>query len=1698
MSTTGQDAQHAARVEMAQRRAEENRRADLEARGLADEYDSWRESLPDTRMSDQEVYETFLNAHAVEDASRSGRVSVATGGEEDILRADIPIPGPDGEEARPDEAGEVSQDGDDDPTALKLVPGMWTPPKESTALNYEPPSTHAMTLTPEWVREAKALYIYSDRPEIKDERSGKTIVEPSDEDIANWARNQISMFNWNVAITMAEATKIMTSGDQKRALNYLNLINMYDHSDGGGREFGMALLGIATDPTTYFGLGVGKLAAMGAARATAKQGLKKAAEFAIIGGTTGLTEGAALAGGFDLTVQNIEQEAGAREDIDKSRVGTATAMGAGLGLTLGGGGGRLVGRYMDNLAIAAKENAERLRGLALEEERRVAENIKPNQLIELLQKSTEEDATKGQQDFAIGVARRYLGGDEPLPRNKDGTVDVDAVAQKLEEMALDAAQARETLSPAGTLAKAVELSNIDDASMHLEVRQGGLEMTATFQHSGPMQDVAEEMGLKVASIPRDEGFFLRVEGTDEQLLDFLYKIHEVPDPLAPGALKGTIFEGLEQPPTPSKRQLEGIDTRGETNMPTRKGSELIFEGLDPDALGRVANEIVQIANDLNIPIREGTTFNNAKDAQAVANEFATRRDGLPRTERGDIDLRKVTDMREFGKRQDVGKNDPLRRNIDSIDRLERAGFKMALGEAGDIAFYADELTEGEHKTLVRIADELGLKYELFVAGNREGDPTTHISLRGPSAQIAEFANKFIEQKPLNLPRAESLELARRIALMDKTEQLEIVPKTTTMPGSLVRTIDGRKWEVMGHTENGWYHLRNKLSGEQINQRRKDFEVIDSHPPPKYGGPMELAPFTESAAKIIAMNEDVVSGKLKEVKITHAEQRAIIDSMAELGVKITEKNLYSHWTPAELAYLRDTYEAQANAMAGYVRHLKSYMENEGKLSDAELAHYNDMHTQFVATRDLFFGTVGNAARQLNILKMRPKDTVYEFSQAVLDSVNLQGGRANTERAILMMADFASPQHHHTGLGKAGNISMLSQSIWGNKKAAWLLNWRYNLMLSSWRTHFFNFTGNSASGMYQHLLVSPLHMSINNIVHASKVALGVLDPKFTPDPAERLTMENWYAELRGHHEGFLDSLRLAREILFGKDIGEGKVWNELGLRYNVINVPETWYGKLGTTPVRALEAGDAFFKNQYYMSKLHELASIKARADEIHGGLDYKTQYHSYINDPDVTMQRTAKEFAAKQTYTNDPNVYGGVLAALARGVASAQNKSWIVNMIIPFVRTPANLLSYSMEMIGANTLLSPSKTWDTIRHGTAYESQEALARLTAAAGLWYAVYEMYENGNITGAGPANWEEQKVWEAAGWQRNSIKAWWTGDKWVAIDRLDPAGQSLATIASIFDFYSMIPQESKTGSEWIGAGLLYTADMIIDDSYLSTATDLITAVSSKEVGRARSVTASIVNSFIVPNIMRDLRRPADAVPRSTTSTDLLVQVKNQFANATPSYSKDLPPQRDWRGDPKNTYGNAYQRAIIPFNIRDPQDSDKSSMALAYARIPISVPNKTIEWPKGQGDAVDLFAMDEGKGWLYDKYVQIMGQERARTVDILTNTSMWEDLVEREQIGPHSIGYGALRDAVSAGSTNGRLKMLGFLIQHSGDNNMFKLADGREIHIKHQVSVGEYAELVKAIKLEGESLPEDKQQYRIDEPVEGPEFFKPQQQERE
>ncbi len=171
--------------------AQEIRRGRLDALGLGDQYDLWREALPNGRdMSEQEAYNAFMEAQSVESAALDGRVSVSTGGEDEGVGVVPAVPGPDGEDTGTDAVGDTSEGGTEGTpgeegdlsklilgkpigrdTELKPVEGMWLPPEESEALNYIEPTTEQMATSPDWIDNARVLWEAMGSPHPERERA---------------------------------------------------------------------------------------------------------------------------------------------------------------------------------------------------------------------------------------------------------------------------------------------------------------------------------------------------------------------------------------------------------------------------------------------------------------------------------------------------------------------------------------------------------------------------------------------------------------------------------------------------------------------------------------------------------------------------------------------------------------------------------------------------------------------------------------------------------------------------------------------------------------------------------------------------------------------------------------------------------------------------------------------------------------------------------------------------------------------------------------------------------------------------------------------------------------------------------------------------------------------------------------------------------------------------------------------------------------------------------------------------------------------------------------------------------------------------------------------------------------------------------------------------------------------------------------
>ena len=135
--------------------------------------------------------------------------------------------------------------------------------------------------------------------------------------------------------------------------------------------------------------------------------------------------------------------------------------------------------------------------------------------------------------------------------------------------------------------------------------------------------------------------------------------------------------------------------------------------------------------------------------------------------------------------------------------------------------------------------------------------------------------------------------------------------------------------------------------------------------------MELSPFTDDAAIIMQMAEEISEHPLREPQLSEKEVVKQVKLLQEMGLDITEKQLHTYWSPITMRWLRDTFNDQSIELAKLVKRLMTKVEqttlrrpkNMHALTDEELAIFNNAHTKYAATRDLFYGVSRNAAQKL---------------------------------------------------------------------------------------------------------------------------------------------------------------------------------------------------------------------------------------------------------------------------------------------------------------------------------------------------------------------------------------------------------------------------------------------------------------------------------------------------------------------------------------------------------------------------------------------------------------------------------------------------------------------------------------------------------------------------------------------------------------
>ena len=435
------------------------------------------------------------------------------------------------------------------------------------------------------------------------------------------------------------------------------------------------------------------------------------------------------------------------------------------------------------------------------------------------------------------------------------------------------------------------------------------------------------------------------------------------------------------------------------------------------------------------------------------------------------------------------------------------------------------------------------------------------------------------------------------------------------------------------------------------------------------------------------------------------------------------------------------------------------------------------------------------------------------------------------------------------------------------------------------------------------------------------------------------------LYGMKEGYRDGLKLAwkaiktgepQDPLTKLDVKQTKAITAENLNLTgIAGRAADFLGEAIRLPGRFLTAGDELFKSVNYRMELNALAFRQARQEGLEGRA-MAARMTDITNNPPANIVEEATKFARVQTFTNE-------LGKTGRSVQNLANSHPAIKLILPFVRTPTNIV----KLVGVKSPLAPfaKSVREDIAAGGARRDL-ALAKMSSGTMIMAAAAGMAGEGRITGGGPANPNLKKILRDTGWQPYSIVIGRDADAtYLAYNRLDPVGMTMGMAADYSEISGNIGEADLLDVS--SAIVMATAKNLTSKTYLSGLTTFLGAIDQstidpeKENRSARRFLERLGTSAIPFTSL--LGQTARVIDPTLRDADGLIQ---SMKARIPGYSADLPARLNMWGEEIILEGGLGPDIISPIYISHGKEADISN-EIWNQRLPIGMPSRSLKGVK-------------------------------------------------------------------------------------------------------------------------------------------------------
>jgi len=315
----------------------------------------------------------------------------------------------------------------------------------------------------------------------------------------------------------------------------------------------------------------------------------------------------------------------------------------------------------------------------------------------------------------------------------------------------------------------------------------------------------------------------------------------------------------------------------------------------------------------------------------------------------------------------------------------------------------------------------------------------------------------------------------------------------------------------------------------------------------------------------------------------------------------------------------------------------------------------------------------------------------------------------------------------------------------------------------------------------------------------------------------------------------------------------------------------------------------------------------------------------------------------------------------------------LKFVIPFVRTPTNLLTYGISRSPFGSLQVLSKDFRAkLRSPDASVRAETRGRLATSvattASLLYFLQSGKGQGLITGYGPKNKEQRESWEMAN-QQYSIKV---GDKWVSYNRLDPIATILGVVADINEAQTYNELDDGDLEKVFSVAALAFSNNITSKSYVQGLDNLFDFLKFKDPVRdAEKFLGSIAGGFVPNVINQSLNYEEDRPLREARG------IIDRMIKRTPA-GGNLPPRRNVLGEVMTIPNSGGASGVFnPLYIKE-DPKNVVEYEISNLRSGFRQPSRFLRPGVEELDMKEYYNPETGQQ-AYDRFLELVGTSTIR-----------------------------------------------------------------------------------------------------------------------